>query len=378
MKRPVTCHLHFDAARSLNAAGKHVRDGLSSCLRTGDNLWLACDEHTTVERLRRLPDGSFGQHTSFSLAELLHLPGGAEQEIDIEGLAEADHYLWVIGSHSRKRKQPKPEHPDQTKQIGKLAQVQTEVNRYLLARIPLVLDEASGDFVLRAEAPHPTKPRHTLRAACLRDTGHTNELLRRLKRDEHLKPFLSIPGKDNGFDIEGLAAAGNGHLFVGLRGPVLRGWAVVLELQLREDKHGRLRLAKLPHSGEYYHKHFLDLHGMGLRELRLLGPDLYLLAGPTMDLDGSIAVYRWPAAVKRHSGHVLHQPERLERLFDVPHRPGHDKAEGMAIYDPGHVLVVFDSPVPGRKRAADSVTADVYALPRPGAAAKSSAANEQH
>lgn len=363
MKRPTSCLLHFDPARSLNADGKHVRDGLSSVLRTGDNLWVACDERTSLERLRLLPDGSFGQHTSFSLAQLLDLPADDEHEIDIEGLAQADNYLWVVGSHSRKRKQPKPDHPDQAKQLGKLAQVQTEANRYLLARVPLVLDPATGDYVLLREAPDPARPRRRLRAASLRSRAHGNDLLHLLRHDEHLAPFLAIPGKDNGFDIEGLSAVTGGRVFVGLRGPVLRGWAVVLELQLREDRHGRLRLAPLPETQQLYHKHFLDLHGMGLRELREVGSDLYLLAGPTMDLDGAIAVYRWPGALRAHPGHVLHHPEHLQRLFDVPHRPGHDKAEGMALYDADHVLIVFDSPAPARKPTDDTVRADVYRLP---------------
>jgi hypothetical protein len=47
-----------------------------------------------------------------------------------------------------------------------------------------------------------------------------------LSGDEHLAPLLVIPSKDNGLDVEGLAAHGESP-FVGLRGPVLRGWAVV-------------------------------------------------------------------------------------------------------------------------------------------------------
>lgn len=362
MKRPTPCLLHFEPAHSHGASGTHVRDALSSVLRVGDNLWLAGDECASLERLRRLPDGSFGQHATFALGEFLTLPAGADEEVDIEGVAEADHYLWVVGSHSRKRKQPKPAHPDAPKQLQKLAQVQSDANRYLLARIPLLLNPTTGDYELHRQAPHPTRPGRTLRAAQLRGETGTNDLLRRLRRDEHLGPFLTIPGKDNGFDIEGLAATTDGRLFLGLRGPVLRGWAVVLEVQLREDKHGRLRLAKLPGSGQHYHKHFLDLGGMGLRELRLVGPDLYLLAGPTMDLDGTIAVYRWAGATHSHTDHVLHPPDRLRRLFDVPHRPGHDKAEGMAVLDAHHLLIVFDSPTAARKATTNAVVADVYTM----------------
>ena len=78
---------------------------------------------------------------------------------------------------------------------------------------------------------------------------------------------------------------------------VLRGWALVLELLPKYDKHGRMRLGKVPGATEkLYKKHFLDLGGMGLRELRLHKADMLVLAGPTMDLDGTIAVYHWPRA----------------------------------------------------------------------------------
>lgn len=40
--------------------------------------------------------------------------------------------------------------------------------------------------------------------------------------DPHFAPYLAIPGKGNGFDIEGLAVDGQ-RLFLGLRGPVLLG-----------------------------------------------------------------------------------------------------------------------------------------------------------
>ena len=68
--------LHFNPELSLNAEGKHVRDGLSTVLHTDNNLWLSCDERTTIERLTQQPDGSFGAHTSFDLNDYLQLPDG--------------------------------------------------------------------------------------------------------------------------------------------------------------------------------------------------------------------------------------------------------------------------------------------------------------
>ncbi|WP_426493429.1 DUF3616 domain-containing protein [Hymenobacter sp. 102] len=367
--------LRFNPKLSLNAAGKHVRDGLSTVLRTGDNLWLSCDERTSIERLRLIGPREFGEHCRYELADLLDLRNEAEAvEIDIEGLGEADHYLWVIGSHSLKRKQPKPDEEDVAKQIARLAKVAEEPSRYLLARVPLLRNPRTGDFELHREAPHPTNPGQVLRAAQLRGTDTSNDLLDLLVHDPHLKPFLPIPGKDNGFDIEGLAVTPDGRLFIGLRGPVLRGWAIVLEVLPREDKHGRLRLDEVPGATEkYYKKHFLDLGGMGIRELRQQGTDLLVLAGPTMDLDGTIAVYRWPEALSCPQDSLIGS-DKLERLFDVPHgsgpTAGQDKAEGMALLDETHVLLVFDSPADARKPAPHQVQADVRRLPAPAAAGR--------
>lgn len=367
MSAPQPYHLHFAPEHSLNAAGKHVRDGLSSALCTGDNLWTCCDERTTLERLRRTGPTSFGQHRCYELAELLDLPSeDRQEEIDIEGLSQAGPYLWLVGSHSLKRKKPDPAHADAAKQMDRLAKVKREANRYLLARVPLLLNPATGDYELHRHTPDPAHPARTLRAAQLRGTADGNELLDRLADDPHLSPFLPIPGKDNGFDIEGLAAAPDGRLFVGLRGPVLRGWALVLEILPEEDDHGHLRLAKLPGAAQkYYRKHFLALGGLGLRELRLRHDDLLILAGPTMDLDGTLAVYCWPGATSQEQDGFV-DANRLQHLFDIPHgqgpTAGRNKAEGMALLDDRHVLVVFDSPADARKPSPHAVVADVFAL----------------
>ena len=55
--------------------------------------------------------GDFGDHTSFELKETLDLPGPAKEEIDIEGLDVDGGYLWLIGSHSAKRKKTKDDKP---------------------------------------------------------------------------------------------------------------------------------------------------------------------------------------------------------------------------------------------------------------------------
>ncbi|MFD2248525.1 DUF3616 domain-containing protein [Pontibacter ruber] len=350
--------LNFDPAQSLNSEGKHVRDGLSTILRTGNDLWLSCDERTSIERLTLDGDGTFGQHKSFHLNEYLDLPDKSHSEIDIEGMGMEDNYLWILGSHSLKRKKPRKDDPF-PKQIKRLAKVTADPNRYLLARIPIILDERTGHYNLFKECPDPQNPKHTLRAAQLKGGKNSNLLTEALEKDEHIADFMNIPGKDNGLDIEGLAISGK-HIFMGLRGPVLRGWAIVLEVEVEEEEEGTLKLKQLTDKHPYK-KHFLHLKGKGIRELRIAGNDMYILAGPTMDLDGVIAIYRWRNAVG-HKEEVMVRGDELERLCEVPHghgaESGLDKAEGLAIYDESTVLVVFDSPRDARKVGEHSITAD--------------------
>lgn len=358
-KKTVT--LAFDNSISFNSAGKHIRDGLSAAIRVGDYLWVCCDERVSLERLKLSGPAEFSGHTTFDLTEYLHLPGGKESEIDVEGLAYEDHYLWLVGSHSLARKKPRKEDSPE-KQIKRLAKLKQDPNRYLLARIPLVPDPETQEYRLYKSCPDPRDPDKMLSAAQLIGDDKGNQLMEALEEDDHFQDFLRIPGKDNGFDIEGLAVSGE-KIFLGIRGPVLRGWAAILELEVKEEEKGYLSLKKT--GKQVYTKHFLHLEGMGIRDLRIVGQDMLILAGPTMDLDGTIAVYRWPGAVQQQSATIVHRKE-LDRLFDVPHgsgpATGQDKAEGMALFDAHQVLIVFDSPTDARKPDNHRVLADLYPL----------------
>ena len=91
-----------NAVRLEFAPGGLVQSNLSGAAFTGDWLWVAGDEACGVDRLRRLdPVGRealrFGDARDFPLAELMDLPGPAEEEADLEGMAVADGFLWVVG-----------------------------------------------------------------------------------------------------------------------------------------------------------------------------------------------------------------------------------------------------------------------------------------
>jgi hypothetical protein len=171
-----------------------------------------------------------------------------------------------------------------------------------------------------------------------------------------------IPSKDNGLDVEGLAVSGN-RVFLGLRGPVLRGWAMVIELRIAEAGSGVLALDAIGPAGEFYVKHFLQIDGLGVRELSIHDNDLLVLAGPSMDLDGPVFIYRWKNALEAPPGSLTWRKD-LTRVVTVPFAEGHDHAEGLSIagLNPLRVLVSYDSPQPSRLDGADGsgVRADIF------------------
>ena len=352
------------------AVDQAIRNNLSVLEVTGDTLWTASDETASIERLVTTDRGaSYGDHRSFKLGDYFDLPE-PDGEVDIEGVAAEGHWLWVTGSMSLARKKPKPGETDPKAALERLTQVKTDPNRWLLGRIPC-LPAADGAHALHrsvtlADGTH-------LEAACLKLSAKgANPLTKALKGDEHLARFLEVPAKENGFDVEGLAVAPGKHgvarVFLGLRGPVLRGWAVVLELEIEMGKHGRLRLCGIGPDDEPYRKHFLDLDGLGIRDMKVRGDDLLLLAGPTMDLDGPVAVWRWPEGLLATDQDVVPR-SRLVRVLDVPHGVGFDHAEGMCLRtlpgeDRPRLLVAYDNPGKDRMhRDGADIDLDLFDLP---------------
>ncbi|BAZ02645.1 hypothetical protein NIES37_66580 [Tolypothrix tenuis PCC 7101] len=332
------------------------RTDLSALLLTPDKyLWLGSDESSTLERLSLIDGNNFGNHQQFRVAEFINLPAPESEEIDIEGLAYADYYLWLVGSHSYKRKKTKTKNTD-VKNIQRLATVTSEPNRYILGRIPLV------DGKLFSSCPHPQNPDVQLSAAKLECINQSNLLMTALADDPHLGLYIqaAVPGKDNGFDIEGISIYQN-RIFLGLRGPVLRGWAVILEIELEKSTPGLMTLKPIGYQ-QKYKKHFLWLNGLGIRDLALDGEDLLILAGPTMDLDGPVQLYRWQGGVNV-AENILSYPELIK---DIPYGNREDHAEGMTLLNDvtgkPSLLIVYDSPAKSRLIGESGVIADLLSL----------------
>ncbi len=339
---------------------------LSAIAFDGDgNLWAAPDEGAAVERLSPRKGGDYVASKPIPLTGALHLPKSTKTEIDIEGLDVHGDALWLTGSHTSTRQ--KAARKNGRLDPARLAAVSAKPDRYVVTRVPLQDGEVTGPV---AHLPYT-------------ETG--NSLMDALVEDPHFGPFLkffkakgnSLPlaSKENGFDIEGLAVRGK-RIFLGLRGPVLRGWAALLEIQPdwddsepKGDKaRSGLSLVPVGRKKRLYRKHFLKLDGMGLRDLTWQDDRLLLLAGPTMDITGRQSLWALDATVFAGEGDTITEfdGKTLRSLFDLPEVIRADKAEGLAYYDglgePG-VMIAYDSPSGMRQPDDCSVYADVFRLP---------------
>lgn len=347
-----------------------VHSNLSGAAFSGNWLWVSGDEACGLDRLRMLPAAGgealrFGEVRDFPLAEVLDLPGGPDDEADLEGMAFQADTLWVVGSHGLKRKATKPDktHAENAARLGKTS---LDSNRRLLACIPLQDDAQGAPCLVRETADGR-------RALRLKGDADDNELTKVLRKDPHFGPFMDIPGKDNGMDIEGLAIDGS-RLLLGLRGPVLRGWSALLEIEVKV-KGDYLRLVPLDDCGTLVRKHFLQLEGLGVRDLHFSGDDLLILAGPTMVLNGDVRLFKWINAKATLAANT--EPVRfesaLQSVLSLPHGQGTNRAEAICKLPTGlstkqnEWLVLYDAPGPDRKDGEFTVFGDVLARTRGGA-----------
>ena len=349
--------LQFNSALPKKELEK-IRDNVSAIVVDGSHLWLGGDEGTSIHRMTRDASGNFGDHTSFELKGTLNLPGPAKEEIDIEGLDVDGGYLWLIGSHSAKRKKAEADKSDD-ENLDRLTRIDVQGNRFTLARVPI-----DGTAT-------PVRQHGGLTAARLQGHATANLITETLTKDRHLGRFVprvspdgsvdGVPSKDNGFDIEGLAVTDN-RVFFGLRGPVLRGWAAVIELQVAAAPDQTLTLDAVGSDRRPYIKHLLQLDGLGIRELVMHGDDLLVLSGPSMDLDGPVFIYRWKGALNLKVDSLTWNTE-LTKLVTVPYGASKDHAEGLsfATKTPLSVMVCYDSPAEARIDGS-YVKTDVFAI----------------
>lgn len=226
------------------------------------------------------------------------------EEIDIEALASSGSTLYVLGSHSYKRKKPKDD-KKHSKNRKRLATVEEEKTRDAIYKLTVSKDGQGSE----------------IKKINLRDL---------LNKDKYLGLFAKVPSKENGIDIEGLAVH-EGKLFAGFRGPVLR------------ENHTPVMVFSFDKPSDYELR-FVNLQGQGIRDIQRVKDGFLVLSGPVGDAPEPGHLFFWDG-----KDGVIGKDREVKaprKLGRVPGKAG-AKAEGLAILeetkDQFKVLIVYDS-----------------------------------
>jgi hypothetical protein len=137
---------------------------------------------------------------------------------------------------------------------------------------------------------------------------------------------------------------------------------VILELTLKETNKKQKTSLKI----KSIRKHFLQLDGLGVRDLLIQDNDLLVLAGPTMELDGPVTVFRWKGGARPQEPSFVFR-KNLEVVLTVPYGDKVDHAEGITLFSSERhitdsLLVVYDSACTDRFCDVAGVKADIFPL----------------
>lgn len=253
--------------------------------------------------------------------ELFEADEGACKGADFEGLTRRGANFFAVTSHSANReKQDKSDTRESNARRLSRAGVSTCDSRDQLIKFTM------GD------RPQVTVVQQT----SLRDFINGSPVL---------SPFAGLPAKENGIDIEGIAATET-ELFVGFRGPVLRENYVPV-LRLPQD----LTRANVM-GGKIV---FVNLGGRGIRDLAPAADEdgLYVLAGPNGDEDQTFAIYQWDGESQiGGNGENGKKPKLLCDLGLQGDDKRKSKPEGIALLDGTkdrlRFLIVYDGNAPLR------------------------------
>ena len=298
-----------------NGKTQEVIRNLSGAAIIGKHIYLANDEGRELLQLERTQPRLYEKARAITLTALFDVEDETtkKKEFDLEALAldridEKRSRLWLIGSHAMGHTIPEGSKL-KLKRLG----LKRERNRLLFGCIDVGkdgLDPRSGRHlrIRPVGHTHTTDFLDALRAAPPPASGLLREVsaLADLRFDKDaagnigwFTPYTLASTKENGLDIEGLAIRRHGGddtqvvALVGLRGPVIDGLAVLIEVKIRDHHARSLKVVGAPRF------HLLDLDGFGGRDLEWCGKDLLILAGPTMTRQKESALFRWNDACEQ-------------------------------------------------------------------------------
>ncbi len=262
---------------------------LSGGTLVGEWLVLVSDESRSIILLQAMGE-------DFAHVNTIELHKG-DKEFDLESAATDGEFVYVAGSHSTVRKQLP----------GLIGSVKRQPQRDVVFRFRFQANGTISDVEERS----------------LREAIDSHEVL---------APFSELASKENGIDIEGLAAR-EGKLYFGFRGPVLRdNWVPVLVTKFDKPNSKDVR--------------YIQLGGRGIRDLVAVSDGLLVLAGPVGDGDAPYQLWHW-------SGQCgLSKPtECLLKQLAALHQPKQGKLEGMVLLGENargyELLLLSDGPKGG-------------------------------
>ncbi|MCI5223114.1 MAG: DUF3616 domain-containing protein [Candidatus Electrothrix sp. AR4] len=238
-------------------------------------------------------DGGYILHNNI----LLQLGDESEgNELDIEGIGVEENRIYVIGAHCRKRKKVKStrSHKKNRKKF-QYDKIEEEKNRDWLYQVTIDTDGNALD-----------KQRITLRDI--------------IKNDPVLHLFTPIPSKENGVDIEGIAAK-DGWVYIGFRGPVFReNYVPVMKLKFDDPE-------------KTYNLLYVELGGRGIRDIVSVSDGFLLLAGPVGDGSDSYQLYHWDGKDVIPGEDLKEEEEGKIRLLGEIVPPLGGKVEGVVVLE---------------------------------------------
>ena len=303
-----------DYANSLKLSGNiKAREDISAVTKVGSYLVIGVDEgvgEAENENVIQVLKEVNSNHYQVS-HEILLFKGSKEEgkELDIEGIDVEGNTMYVVGSHSLRRKRIKSK-KDYQKNREKFRdeKIDHQKNRDWLYRVTIDSDVNASN----------------LERISLRDIINT---------DEVLKTFSRIPSKENGVDIEGITVKEE-WLYVGFRGPVFRGnYVPVMKFKFEEPQ-------------ETYELLYVQLGGHGCRDIVSVSDGFLIVAGPIGDSSASYELYYWDGKdTIVGKDRAPKDIGKMELLGEIP-TPEKGKAEGLAVVEESStyydVIIVYD------------------------------------
>jgi len=242
-----------------NGCIKAAKD-LSAIGRVGATLVVGADEGTgpdgDINIIQVLSQQADNQYVVSN--DIVVFTGDKEngRELDIEGIAVEGEYIYVVGSHSSKRKRVKTDKSyKKNRKTFNHKSIDDESNRDWLYRLKV-----------NAQIQLTEKKAITLRGL--------------MQKHKVLKTFSQIPSKENGIDIEGIAVVDD-WIYVGFRGPVFRNnYVPVLKLKFDDAENTASLL-------------WVNFGGGGIRDMAKVEDGFLIISGPVGDGPGAYSVHHW-------------------------------------------------------------------------------------